>query len=188
MGGDTAERAIPLLERLRKEGKGCLFAYSVEVDEAEAAGSSSQKSSLSPHKQIVQETLHSIDVAADFEDRYGKGSTGKRTWVAIKLVRNPRRHLSLSHVFNTYVGYTDCDVTERGFTPPSFAISDRLSACDVSIGAIPGSSPAFRSRCAHNSVDHRSSERRRLEVAPRASGRPCGYLYAGSGEGHSIGL
>lgn len=82
------------------EGKGTLFAYSVEVDEDEASGSSGATSSsihdstiasstsLPIHKRIVEEMVHSIDVAADFEDgilgEQGlKG--GRRTWVAVKL-------------------------------------------------------------------------------------------------------
>ncbi len=34
----------------------------------------------------MQENLHCIDVAADFEDRHAHGNAGKGTWVAIKLV------------------------------------------------------------------------------------------------------
>ena len=41
------------------------------------------------HKQIVAETLHCVDVAADYEDKHSTGLTGRRTWVAIKLVGAP---------------------------------------------------------------------------------------------------
>ncbi|KAI1790476.1 FAD-linked oxidoreductase [Ganoderma leucocontextum] len=82
-GGDEAEDAIPVLERLRAENKGVLFVYSVEVDEAADKSSASEK--LSAHKQIVAENLHCIDVAADFEDKHSFGKKGKGTWVAIKL-------------------------------------------------------------------------------------------------------
>ncbi|KAI0917811.1 hypothetical protein AcV5_003960 [Taiwanofungus camphoratus] len=91
VGGDTAEDALPLLGQLRAQNKGCLFAYSVEVDEDEAAGKSkgaTHAGKQSAHKQIIAETLHCIDVAADFEDRYaagGKQAGGRKTWVAIKL-------------------------------------------------------------------------------------------------------
>ncbi|KAI0369890.1 FAD-linked oxidoreductase [Pilatotrama ljubarskyi] len=89
VGGDTAEDALPLIEALRAQNTGCLFAYSVEVDEAEASGHSKEKQhgaqKVAAHKQVVQETLHCIDVAADFEDRHTKGAMGRRTWVAIKL-------------------------------------------------------------------------------------------------------
>ncbi|KAH9949482.1 FAD-linked oxidoreductase [Amylocystis lapponica] len=35
---------------------------------------------------MVEETIHCIDVAADFEDRYAHGSpAGRKTWVAVKL-------------------------------------------------------------------------------------------------------
>ena len=88
VGGDEAEDVIPVLERLRAENKGALFVYSVEVDESQASGAGKLSSSETPlaHKQIVQETLHCIDVAADFEDRHASGHAGKGTWVAIKLV------------------------------------------------------------------------------------------------------
>lgn len=89
VGGDTAEDAVPLLEQLRAENKGCLFAYSVEVDEGEAAGKAKESAKQSVHKQIVAETLHCIDVAADFEDKHsldgGRDLRGRKTWVAIKL-------------------------------------------------------------------------------------------------------
>lgn len=91
MGGDTAQDAIPLLEQLREENKGCLFAYSVEVDEHEAAGQDKLRSSPKQpvNKQIIEETLHCIDVAAGFEDKHNPGQIiGRRTWVALKLVRN----------------------------------------------------------------------------------------------------
>ncbi|KAI0638876.1 FAD-linked oxidoreductase [Trametes polyzona] len=83
VGGDSAEEALPVLEQLRAENKGVLFVYSVEVDET-APGSAGPQAA-SAHKQIVDETLHCIDVAADFEDRHASGDGGKGTWVAIKL-------------------------------------------------------------------------------------------------------
>ncbi|KAI5120872.1 hypothetical protein M0805_008244 [Coniferiporia weirii] len=92
VGGDTALDTVPLLEEFRAENKGTLFAYSVEVDEHEAAGKSkasgSGKAVQPVYKQVVDEMIRSIDVAADFEDkrRIGRGRTaGRRTWVAIKL-------------------------------------------------------------------------------------------------------
>ncbi|KAI0668618.1 FAD-linked oxidoreductase-like protein [Trametes maxima] len=90
VGGDSAEEALPLIEGLRAQNTGCLFAYSVEVDEAEASGHAREHgrdaaAGLAPHQQVVNETLHCIDVAADFEDRYTRGLAGRRTWVAIKL-------------------------------------------------------------------------------------------------------
>ena len=90
VGSETAEDALPLLERYRAENKGCLFAYSVEVDEDEAAGKSKDKvkGQQPVYKQIIQEMIHSIDVAAGFEDRHlpAGSSTGRKTWVAVKLV------------------------------------------------------------------------------------------------------
>ncbi|KAG6855380.1 hypothetical protein H0H87_003919 [Tephrocybe sp. NHM501043] len=89
VGGDTAEKTLPLLYKLRAVNKGALFAYSVEVDENEAmSASTSKKSESSPYKRIVDEMVHCIDVAADFEDGLsGKVHTGRRTWVAVKMVR-----------------------------------------------------------------------------------------------------
>ncbi|ETW87760.1 hypothetical protein HETIRDRAFT_122039 [Heterobasidion irregulare TC 32-1] len=88
VGGETAHECVPLLEQFRAENKGALFAYSVEVDEHEAAGQG-HKPSVPVHKRIVQEMIRSIDVAADFEDRHASGSSstaaGRRTWVAVKL-------------------------------------------------------------------------------------------------------
>lgn len=91
VGAETAEEALSLVQQLRSENKGCLFAYSVEVDEDEAAGKAAGKGkNVQPvYKQCVQEMIHSIDVAADFEDKHlpPGSSKGRRTWVAVKLVR-----------------------------------------------------------------------------------------------------
>lgn len=89
---------------MRAENKGTLFAYSVEVNEDEAAGTGKTSvrghvadpdGVIPPHKQAVEEMIRCIDVAADFEDglRAGAGIPtkkvkGRRTWVAIKLVRS----------------------------------------------------------------------------------------------------
>ncbi|KAK0192057.1 FAD-linked oxidoreductase-like protein [Armillaria mellea] len=88
VGGDTALQTLPLLKNLRSANKGALFAYSVEVDEHEAtaAAASPKKVSQPVHKRIVNEMVHCIDVAADFEDGIVAGArAGRRTWVAIKL-------------------------------------------------------------------------------------------------------
>jgi proline dehydrogenase len=77
--------------KYRKANKGVLFAYSVEVDESEAVGSSSQSAEHDGNpelsKKIVDEMVHSVDVAADFEEHIIKSSVGERkTWVAVKMV------------------------------------------------------------------------------------------------------
>lgn len=85
MGADTAVGAIPLLHSLRASNKGALFAYSVEVDESEATASLSRHEAP-PYKRIVNEMIHCIDVAADFEDTIvGSSPSGRRTWVAVKM-------------------------------------------------------------------------------------------------------
>ncbi|KAF9218385.1 FAD-linked oxidoreductase [Gyrodon lividus] len=117
VGGETVHGAYPLLSRLRGENMGILLAYSVEVDQDEAAGArqhdrhtqdlGARKSEEQPvHKRIVAEMIRSIDVAADFEDKLGThGVMGRRTWVAVKLTAllpNARalRNLSL-HLMRT---------------------------------------------------------------------------------------
>jgi proline dehydrogenase len=87
VGGDTARACVPLIRRLRKENKGTLLAYSVEVDENEAAGGTPSPDKRA-HKRLVQEMIRSIDVAADFEDSQARATpgSGRRTWVAIKVV------------------------------------------------------------------------------------------------------
>ncbi|KAL4244149.1 Proline dehydrogenase [Abortiporus biennis] len=85
VGGDTAHEAVPVMESLRAENKGCLLVYSVEVDEEEAAGNGKSEKEL-VHKRVVEEMIRSIEVAADFEDAHsGNSSKGRRTWVAVKL-------------------------------------------------------------------------------------------------------
>ncbi|KAJ7139227.1 FAD-linked oxidoreductase-like protein [Mycena epipterygia] len=86
VGGDSAAETLPLLRTLRSANTGTLFAYSVEVDEAEAmAASGSGSSHKSANKAIVEEMVRCIDVAADFEDGLGAKQTGRRTWVAVKI-------------------------------------------------------------------------------------------------------
>jgi proline dehydrogenase len=78
-----------LVRQLRAENKGTLLAYSAEVDAGEATGGA--RSTGEPvHKRVVQEMIRCIDVAADFEDSQTRAdenpNSGRRTWVAIKLV------------------------------------------------------------------------------------------------------
>ncbi|KAF5328486.1 hypothetical protein D9611_014534 [Ephemerocybe angulata] len=123
VGGETASTTLPILQALRAANKGAIFAYSVEVDEQEAKGTTSKKGSLEgssgfpPHKRIVEEIIRCIDVAADFEDTLrgartatvpyqtitGTGTipstsdNGCGTWVAIKLTAMlPNAHALIS--------------------------------------------------------------------------------------------
>ncbi|KAI0034966.1 FAD-linked oxidoreductase-like protein [Vararia minispora EC-137] len=99
VGGPTAEACTTLLERMRAENKGALFAYSVEVDEDEASGHSHATKDKEPiYKRIRNEMHHSIDVAAAFEETQTTASVspnGKRTWVAVKLTAMIPNHESL---------------------------------------------------------------------------------------------
>lgn len=86
VGGDTAEQVIPLLEDLRARNTGALFAYSVEEDDT-----SPSKGAVAQYRLNVEEMMHSIDVAAEFEDRYAsktgvQAAKDRKTWVALKLV------------------------------------------------------------------------------------------------------
>ncbi|CAE6499008.1 unnamed protein product [Rhizoctonia solani] len=75
VGGDTCDDTLPLIALLRKQNKGTLLAYSVEVDETRG-GKADQ------WKKNVEEMVASVDFAGSFEDTQ-KGS--RKTWVAIKL-------------------------------------------------------------------------------------------------------
>lgn len=87
VGGDTAHACLPLIRRLRAENKGALLAYSTEVHSNEAAGGAGSTSEP-VHRHIVREIIRSIDIAADFESSQARETlgSGRRTWVAIKLV------------------------------------------------------------------------------------------------------
>ncbi|KAH7907860.1 FAD-linked oxidoreductase, partial [Hygrophoropsis aurantiaca] len=81
VGGETAEGCVPVLGDLRREGKGALFAYSVEVPD-QGAHAHGPHSNGAAYKRFVDEMIHSIDVAADFDESHG---AQRKTWVAIKL-------------------------------------------------------------------------------------------------------
>ncbi|KAL1732563.1 FAD-linked oxidoreductase-like protein, partial [Schizophyllum commune] len=113
VGGDTAEACVPLLRRLRARNMGALFAYSVEVDEGTAMGAGHDPAN-SPHARIVDEMVHAVDVAADFEDELappGTPPTARKTWVAVKLTALlPDAHAlwNLSaHILEARKGYRD---------------------------------------------------------------------------------
>ncbi|KAF7971429.1 hypothetical protein HWV62_21190 [Athelia sp. TMB] len=102
VGGDTAQEALADFGKMRvgadgTGGQGVLFAYSVEVDEDAPPPA---PGTASPYEAIVEEMIHSIDVAADFEDKLAHThSTGRRTWVAVKLTAllpDPQSLINLS--------------------------------------------------------------------------------------------
>ncbi|KIJ45063.1 hypothetical protein M422DRAFT_29919 [Sphaerobolus stellatus SS14] len=86
VGGESAEETLPLLSQMRRDHKGVLFAYSVEVDEAQVDGKAVEilDAGTEIHRLNVAETIKCIDVAGDFEDKVASQS-GRKTWVAIKL-------------------------------------------------------------------------------------------------------
>ena len=144
-GGDEAEDAIPVLERLREENKGVLFVYSVEVDEAADKSQSSSAQRLSAHKQIVAENLHCIDVAADFEDKHSFGKKGKGTWVAIKLVGG-RRPSQLGACDAKLELPSECDGTRRRITAATIQALGGHPPTDQPSHCFPGVSNPFRPR------------------------------------------
>lgn len=95
VGGDTAEGALPVLAQLRRNNIGALLAYSVEVDEDQAnnAKLTGSRSPTQGYMPNVEETIRSIDIAADFEKQFPSQFSGK-TWVAVKLVK---LYLSIFH-------------------------------------------------------------------------------------------
>lgn len=87
VGGDHLDDTIPLIQDLRRQGLGTLLGYSVEM-KSEGAGA---KPTLEQMRHLatnnVTEMLRSIDVAAQIEDRSGRGlSHERKTWIAVKLV------------------------------------------------------------------------------------------------------
>ncbi|KAH9911649.1 FAD-linked oxidoreductase-like protein [Fomitopsis serialis] len=135
VGGDTAEDCLPLLEQLRAEGKGCLFAYSVEVDEAEAAGNSKERAAAAKEavRQIFRETLHCIDVGASFEDKHASsadGVKGRKTWVAIKLTAMVPRAETLRN-FSKYL------VATRRSSSPAILFPGQPHPNDLAVLAFP---------------------------------------------------
>lgn len=83
VGGETAHECLPLIRKLRAENKGALLAYSVEADEE-------ARPTDEPHQHIV-EMIRAIEFAARCESSLARetSSSGRRTWVAVKLVRTP---------------------------------------------------------------------------------------------------
>jgi proline dehydrogenase len=93
VGGDTAQECLPSIRKLRAENKGTLLAYSVEADGNETADEARRSpgpTGETPPQRIAKEMIRAIDVAADYEDCQIREdlSSGRRTWVAIKLVSN----------------------------------------------------------------------------------------------------
>lgn len=79
---------LPLISQLRSEGKGSILAYSVEVDlSADKGGEATVEVD---YRRNVLEMARSVEAAGDFEDdRVKLGLPRGKTWVAVKLVREP---------------------------------------------------------------------------------------------------
>lgn len=77
-----------MIRKLRAENKGALLGYTVEADTSEGLGEA--RPTDEPHQPIVQMIL-AVDVAAYLENSLARGtiSSGRRTWVAVKLARTP---------------------------------------------------------------------------------------------------
>jgi hypothetical protein len=75
---------VPILYSLESANKGALFSYSVEPDDLDISNNNFSR------KQVVNEIINSIDVAADFEDAQSTGQSGSRkTWVSVKMACLP---------------------------------------------------------------------------------------------------
>ncbi len=83
VGGDTPQDCVPLLEQLSAENKGGVLVYSVEVGQASAA--EDLQDARARAKQIVKQTIQSIDVVAETMDST-TATEDRSHWVAIKLV------------------------------------------------------------------------------------------------------
>lgn len=84
-----------MIRQLRVENKGAILGYTVEADANEGSGEA--RPTGEPHQPIVQ-MIRAIEVASGFEDSLARessnaSSSGRKTWVAIKLASSP----SLSH-------------------------------------------------------------------------------------------
>lgn len=87
VGGDTAHECLPLIRKLRAENKGALLGYTVE---AANEGLGEARPTDEPHQPIVQ-MIRAVEVAAGWEECLARetSSSGRRTWVAVKLARTP---------------------------------------------------------------------------------------------------
>lgn len=83
VGGDTVDDCVPVVRTLRRAKQGVLFSWSVETHDNNGT------SAPNGHQRAIQDLLHSIDVAADFEDNLVTHTQGdvtvRQTWIAIKL-------------------------------------------------------------------------------------------------------
>ncbi|KDQ17664.1 hypothetical protein BOTBODRAFT_29830 [Botryobasidium botryosum FD-172 SS1] len=104
VGGDSAAETVPLIEALRRQGKGVLLGYSVEVDEAAASGKPKSASGEPVgYKRNVLEMMRSVDVVGEFEDSVGAaGNMGRSGGVALKLTALLPSAESLKR-FSTYL-------------------------------------------------------------------------------------
>jgi hypothetical protein len=105
----------------------------VEVDEAEAAGigiGTIKDNEQPPHKQAVEEMINCINVAADFEDALATGDTGRRTWVALKLVRalGVENKCPFSNAHCDELASLDGPTSRRSSARQSFVLSGQISS------------------------------------------------------------
>lgn len=108
VGGESVSQTIPLIAKLRRQGKGVLLVYSVEHDDGNN-GAQHEGS----YRQNIVEMERAIDTVGDFEEEQRAQSTPPgKTWIAIKLVGSYSEcHRHLSHWF--FVNVTDRLVTVR---------------------------------------------------------------------------
>lgn len=111
------------------------------MDESEAAGAA-KKQEVPAYKRIVQEMIHSIDVAADFEEKHASASGVRGTWIAVKLVSGFRVLRVLHHTHVSADGYaSQCSVLNQPLETPRRYPAD----CSIS-GSFSWRTPSDRSR------------------------------------------
>lgn len=87
VGGDHLDDTIPLIQDLHRQCLGTLLGYSVEMGSEGASAKPTLEQMQHLATNNVTEMLRSIDVAAQVEDRSGRGhSYERKTWIAVKLV------------------------------------------------------------------------------------------------------
>ena len=113
-----------MIRQLRAENKGSLLVYSVE-DQVDVSTSGTRSLREPVHKRIVQEMIRSIDVAADFEDSRARAneSSGRRTWVAIKLVRLFDVNIVTRMIKVCRFGHAECPFAQLNHATPPIDVS-----------------------------------------------------------------
>ncbi|KAJ3733210.1 FAD-linked oxidoreductase [Lentinula guzmanii] len=83
VGGETPQDCVPLLKQLCAENKGGILTYSVEV--GQATSTETTQEGRARVKDIVRQTIQSIDAVANTMDAQPATTGDRSLWIAIKL-------------------------------------------------------------------------------------------------------